>query len=198
MNVTYILSENKDDMYLDMETIAKVFNTSRHNILYHLGQLDNSPNFVNNTYKIQIKLNPGKGRRKTFYNLDMVIEIGYRVRSPQAREFRNWANNILKQYMLAPVRTPMVERLANAMNIDKVEQAERIKELENQVQSMSKRLGNQRALQKEIYSLKEEVVRSKIEITDLYGQLNKIKGNYWKRKLEKIQNYVNHSLDEWK
>ena len=120
------------------------------------------------------------------------------VKSPQAREFRNWANNILKQYILAPVRVPMVERLADAMNVDKVEQAERIKELESQVQSMSKRLGNQRALEKEVFTLKEEVARSNIEIADLYGQLSTMKGNYWKRELEKVQSYVNHSLDEWR
>lgn len=198
MDVTYILSENKDDMYLDTETIAKVFNTSRQNITYHLNQLDDSKTFANNSCKSQIKVPTPNSRPKTYYNLDVVIEIGYRVKSPQAREFRNWANNILKQYMLAPVRVPMVERLADAMNVDKVEQAERIKELEGQVLSLSMRIGNQRALEKEVVQLKEEVARSNIEIADLYGQLSTMKGNYWKRELEKVQSYVNHSLDEWK
>ena len=92
----------------------------------------------------------------------------------------------------------MVERLADAMNVDKVEQAERIKELESQVFSLSRRIGNQRALEKEVVQLKEEVARSNIEIADLYGQLSTMKGNYWKRELEKVQSYVNHSLDEWK
>ena len=197
-NVTYILSENKDDMYLDTETIAQVFNTSRQNIAKHLAKLDEFQTFATNSCKTQIKLRSGNGRPKTYYNLDVVIEVGYMVKSPQAREFRNWANNILKQYILAPVRVPMVERLADAMNVDKVEQAERIKELESQVQSMSKRLGNQRALEKEVFTLKEEVARSNIEIADLYGQLSTMKGNYWKRELEKVQSYVNHSLDEWR
>lgn len=192
MDVTYILSENKDDMYLDAETIGQVFNTSRQNITYHLKELGS---FANN---ICITPRSNNGRRKKLYNLDVVIEIGYRVKSPKAREFRNWANNILKQYMLAPFRVPMVERLADAMNVDKVKQAERIKELESQVLSMSKRLGNQRALEKEVVQLKEEVARSNIEIADLYGKLGTMKGNYWKRELEKVQSFVNHSLDEWR
>lgn len=198
MDVTYILSENKDDMYLDTLTIAEVFNTSRQNISKHLGQLEELETFATNSCKTQITLSSGNGRPKTFYNLDVVIEVGYRVKSPQAREFRNWANNILKQYMLTPAKRSMVDRLADAMNVDKVEQAERIRELESQVQSLSNRMGNQRALEKEVAYLKQEDLRNKIEIADLYGQLSTMKGNYWKRELEKVQSLVNHSLDEWR
>ena len=35
-----------------------------------------------------------------YYNLDMIISIGYRVKSPQGVAFRKWANKILKDYML--------------------------------------------------------------------------------------------------
>jgi len=198
MNVTYILSENKDDMYLDVETIAEVFNTSKRNINKHIQKMRLGEDRGTNSSSILIVPDSLGRMRKKLYNLDVVITIGYWVNSPQAESFRKWGNNILKQYMLAPVRVPMVERLADAMNVDKVEQAERIKELENQVSSMSKRLGNQRALEKEVFTLKEEVARSNIEIADLYGQLSTMKGNYWKRELEKVQSYVNHSLDEWR
>lgn len=198
MNVTYILSENKDDMYLDVETIAEVFNTSKRNINKHIKKIALGEDRGTNSSSILIVPDSLGRMRKKLYNLDVVITIGYWVNSPQAESFRKWGNNILKQYMLAPVRVPMVERLADAMNVDKVEQAERIKELESQVSSMSKRLGNQRALEKEVITLKEEVARSNIEIADLYGQLSTMKGNYWKRELEKVQSYVNHSLDEWR
>ena len=198
MDVTYILSENKDDMYLDAETIAQVFNVTPQNVKYHIGNLELEEDKANNICSILIVPDSIGRLRKKVYNLDVVITIGYMVKSPQAVEFRAWANNILKQYILAPVRVPMVERLADAMNVDKVKQAERIKELEGQVLSMSKRLGNQRALEKEVFTLKEEVARSNIEIADLYGQLSTMKGNYWKRELEKVQSYVNHSLDEWR
>ena len=198
MDVTYILSENKDDMYLDTETIAQVFNVKSKTVNYHISKLGLIEDRTNNIGSILIVPDSIGRMRKKLYNLDVVITIGYMVKSPQAVEFRAWANNILKQYILAPVRVPMVERLADAMNVDKVEQAERIKELESQVYSMSKRLGNQRALEKEVVQLKEEVARSNIEIADLYGQLSTMKGNYWKRELEKVQSYVNHSLDEWR
>lgn len=198
MDVTYVLSENKDDMYLDTETIAQVFNVKSKTVNYHISKLGLIEDRTNNIGSILIVPDSIGRMRKKLYNLDVVITIGYMVKSPQAVEFRAWANNILKQYILAPVRVPMVERLADAMNVDKVEQAERIKELEGQVLSLSRRIGNQRALEKEVVQLKEEVARSNIEIADLYGQLSTMKGNYWKRELEKVQSYVNHSLDEWR
>lgn len=198
MDVTYMLSEKKDDMYLDVVTIAEVFNTSKRNINDHIGKLELGEDRGSNTSSIVIVPDSIGRMRKKLYNLDVVIEIGYRVKSPQAREFRNWANNILKQYMLAPVNKSMVDRLGDALNVDKVEQAERIKELESQVHSLSKRIGNQRALQKAVEYLKQEDIRNKIEIADLYGQLSTMKGNYWKRELEKVQSLVNHSLDEWR
>lgn len=197
IDVKYVLSENKDDMYLDAETIAEVFNTSKRNIDKHILKMKLGDGRRTNSSSILIVPDSIGRMRKRLYNLDVVITLGYWVNTEQAESFRKWGNNILKQYMLAPVRVPMVERLADAMNVDKVQQAERIKELESQVSSMSKRLGNQRALEKEVIQLKEEVARSNIEIADLYGQLSTMKGNYWKRELEKVQSYVNHSLDEY-
>lgn len=197
IDVKYILSENKDDMYLDAETIAEVFNTSKRDINYHINKMKLGDGRRKDISSILIVPDSIGRMRKRLYNLDVVITLGYWVNTEQAESFRKWGNNILKQYMLAPVKVPMVERLADAMNVDKVEQAERIKELEGQVLSMSKRLGNQRALEKEVFTLKEEVARSNIEIADLYGQLSTMKGNYWKRELEKVQSYVNHSLDEY-
>lgn len=35
-----------------------------------------------------------------FYNLDVIISVGYRVKSKRGVEFRRWANSVLKQYML--------------------------------------------------------------------------------------------------
>lgn len=116
MDVTYILSENKDDMYLDAETIGQVFGVKSRTVNYHISELEFIGDRRNNISSILIRPDSLGRMRKKLYNLDVVIEVGYRVKSPQAREFRNWANNILKQYMLAPVRVPMVERLANAID----------------------------------------------------------------------------------
>lgn len=39
-------------------------------------------------------------RNVEYYNLDMIISVGYRVKSKRGVEFRKWANSVLKQYIL--------------------------------------------------------------------------------------------------
>jgi len=47
----------------------------------------------------------GKTYKVEHYNLDMVLSIGYRVKSPEGIQFRRWANNVLERYGLAGVAT---------------------------------------------------------------------------------------------
>ena len=47
----------------------------------------------------------GKAYKVEHYNLDMVLSIGYRVKSPEGIRFRRWANDVLKRYVLAGVAT---------------------------------------------------------------------------------------------
>jgi hypothetical protein len=135
-----------------------------------------------------------------FYDFDVVTYIVYRSDKLEAIQMRKYISDAIDERFNRDVgfQKPLVQRLADAMNVDKVEQAERIKELESQVRSLGHRLGNQRALEREVVSLKEDVVRANVEIADLYGQLSTMKGNYWKRELKKVQSLVNHSLDEWR
>lgn len=42
----------------------------------------------------------GKTYQVEYYNLDMILSIGYRVKSSRGVEFRQWANNVLKEYLL--------------------------------------------------------------------------------------------------
>ncbi|WP_051207368.1 RhuM family protein [Butyrivibrio sp. AE3006] len=42
----------------------------------------------------------GKNYRTKHYNLDVIISVGYRVKSQRGTEFRQWANSVLKQYII--------------------------------------------------------------------------------------------------
>ena len=42
----------------------------------------------------------GKRYKTKYYNLDVIISVGYRVKSKRGVEFRKWANSVLKQYIL--------------------------------------------------------------------------------------------------
>ena len=65
---------------------------------------------------------PSSDRPVTFYSLDVIISVGYRVKSPQGTQFRIWANKVLKDYMLKGVainqkRLEMLEKMVKLLEI---------------------------------------------------------------------------------
>ncbi len=61
-------------------------------------ELDEST--VANFATVQKEGNRTIERNIEYYNLDMIISVGYRVKSKRGVEFRRWANSVLKQYIL--------------------------------------------------------------------------------------------------
>lgn len=95
-------------VWLSQNEIAELFQTTKQNISKHIraifldGELDE--NVVVN-YKLTTTKHgaiPDKVQRKqvAYYNLDMILAIGYRVRSIRGIQFRNYATNILKEYLV--------------------------------------------------------------------------------------------------
>lgn len=50
--------------------------------------------------KMETTASDGKRYQVDYYNLDMILSVGYRVNSQNASRFRQWANSVLKQYIL--------------------------------------------------------------------------------------------------
>lgn len=196
--ISFVHDNKTGKNYFNNKTIAKCTGLDEATVRRHwmsFKDLNTNVQELNVTLKIH-----NIDRPVVFKSFDFLTYVSYRSNKDKAIQMRNYISDAIDEKFNKDVgfQKPMVERLADAMNVEKVKQAERIKELESQVLSMSKRLGNQRALEKEVVQLKEEVARSNIEIADLYGKLGTMKGNYWKRELEKVQSFVNHSLDEWR
>lgn len=78
----------KETVWLTQEQMSELFGTARSSIAYHIGnifkegELDRSAN---------------ASRPPKYYNLDVIISVGYRVKSKRGVEFRKWANSVLKQ-----------------------------------------------------------------------------------------------------
>jgi prophage maintenance system killer protein len=89
----------QDMVWLRQEQMAELFGRERSVITKHIrnvfdeGELDEKSNVQN----LHIA---GSAKPVKFYNLDVIISVGYRVKSQQGTQFRIWANNILKQYLL--------------------------------------------------------------------------------------------------
>ena len=94
-----------ETVWLTQAQMAELFQTDRTSIVRH----------INNIYKIeelereatcakiaqvQIEGNRKVTRQVPYFNLDMIISVGYRVNSKRGVKFRQWANRILKQYLM--------------------------------------------------------------------------------------------------
>ena len=95
------VSPNEDTVWLTQKQMSILYDTSVDNVSLHIKnifkdlELDNS--VVEET---SVTASDGKKYKTKIYNLDMVLAVGYRVKSKNAILFRKWANSILKEYLL--------------------------------------------------------------------------------------------------
>ena len=93
------VSPNEDTVWLTANEIALLFERDPKTIRKHINNVfeENEVDINSNTQKMRIA---GVDQRVTFYSLDVIISVGYRVKSKRGVLFRTWANRILKQYLL--------------------------------------------------------------------------------------------------
>lgn len=95
------VSIDHNTIWLNASDIANIFDVNRPAIVKHIGNIYKTEELdKKSTCSILEQLaNDGKKRKINFYNLDMIISIGYRVNSKKATKFRQWANSVLKEYI---------------------------------------------------------------------------------------------------
>ena len=98
------VSPEEDTIWLTQEQIVFLFNSTKQNISMHINNILGSNELSISTVK-EILTVRYEGKRKVkrkinHYNLDMIISIGYRVNSKRGIMFRQWANKVLKEYLL--------------------------------------------------------------------------------------------------
>ena len=94
-----------DDVWLNVNAIANLFEVQRPAIVKHIKNIydDDELNKESTCSKMeQVRLEGTRSvkRQREYYNLDMIISIGFRVNSKKAIKFRSWANKIIKDYMI--------------------------------------------------------------------------------------------------
>ncbi len=92
-----------ETVWLTQKQIAELFNTKRPAITKHLKNIYASEE-LDETSTCSILEHMGNEGKQTYstkyYNLDAIISVGYRVNSKNATRFRQWANTVLKQYLI--------------------------------------------------------------------------------------------------
>jgi len=94
-----------ETVWLTQQQMAMLFGVKEHNITYHIQGIFKTHELEPEATTQKIRVVRLEGNRKVarsidFYNLDMIISVGYRVNSANATQFRRWATRVLKEYML--------------------------------------------------------------------------------------------------
>lgn len=111
------ITPEQETVWLTQEQMSDLFMTARSSIAYHItnifkeGELDRST-----SVEIFDKSEGKASRPPMYYNLDVIISVGYRVKSKRGVAFRKWANKVLKEYLLN----------GYAINDNRLEQLDRV------------------------------------------------------------------------
>ena len=156
------VSKNEETVWLNQNQIAELFETTQQNISTHISNIFNEEELDSSVHKdFLYTAKDHKQYSVTFYNLDMILAVGYRVKSNRAIEFRRWASTILKEKILK-----------TTTNNDITTQT--FVEIINQVNSINKRLTRLEEIDKR-FDIKDKILFEKdvVDALDVIDSLVK-------------------------
>ena len=92
----------EENVWLTQKSMAELFETTRNNITMHIKNIFEDGELQEKTVSKDSLLTAkdGKNYKTKFYNLDLIIAVGYRVKSVRGTQFRIWANKLIKEYLI--------------------------------------------------------------------------------------------------
>lgn len=93
---------NEETMWLTQQQLCELYQTSKSNVSEHIKHIFEDEELIESSVvrKFRTTATDGKTYEVNHYNLDMIISLGYRVRSVTATRFRQWATERLKEYII--------------------------------------------------------------------------------------------------
>jgi len=152
-----------ESVWLTQAQMAMLFDKSNKTISEHIGNIFKEGELLENSVvrKFRITASDGKSYETNHYNLDVIISVGYRVKSKQGTQFRIWATQRLKEYIIKGF-TLNDERFKSGQSMDYFnELQDRIRDIR-----LSERFFYQKI--KDIYFLKPKT----LAYTTEYGEIN--------------------------
>jgi hypothetical protein len=152
-NIKVEILAHNENVWLSQKRISELFGVATNTINEHLKNIYHSKELQEDSTIRDFRIVQKEGNREVerttkFYNLDAILSVGYRVNSHQATQFRIWATNILKEYIIKGFSMDD-ERLKNGRYFGK----DYFKELLERVRSI-------RASERKIYQ----------QITDIFAE----------------------------
>lgn len=168
-----------DTVWLSQQQMATLFNQTKQNISLHINncfkerELEKGAT-VKESLTVQKEGNRTVKRKIEFYNLDVIISVGYRVKSKQGTQFRIWATHVLRDYLLK----------GYALN-------QRMNRIENHVEDLSQKV-NEISLQINSRAIPTQGVFFNGQIFDAYELASRIIRSA-KKTIVLIDNYIDEN-----
>ena len=99
-NVKLEVNIKDETVWLTQDQMAKLFCKSKSTINEHIKNIYKSSELLEEETMSKFGNSEFSDKPTNYYNLDMIISVGYRVNSKQGVQFRKWANKVLKEYLI--------------------------------------------------------------------------------------------------
>ncbi len=92
----------EETVWLTQAQMTQLFQTTKQNVSLHIGNIFKEGELNKNSVVKDFLTTAadGKSYHTSYYNLDVIISVGYRVKNIRGTQFRQWANSVLKDYLL--------------------------------------------------------------------------------------------------
>jgi len=186
-----------DTVWLTQKQMADLFGKARNTITEHVNNIFEEKELQENSVCrfFRHTAKDGKNYNTKYYNLDVIISVGYRVKSQRGTQFRQWATNILRQYLLSGYAIhekrikDIEDRIDNISTELRSELKKEIIEIHKSLLEIAKRpivINNNNSILLGSHSLEEKIISL---IDQIISDLNSdnIKVTKFKRAKEDIQ-----------
>ena len=104
-NIRLEVNMHEETVWLTSKQMSELFETTKRNIEMHIVNIYEEKELEEDStrkdfFQVQIEGNREVKRTQKIYNLDVIISVGYRVKSKNGIAFRKWANKVLKDYLI--------------------------------------------------------------------------------------------------
>ena len=171
-NIELEVSLENETVWLTQKQMSELFDRDRTVITRHINNIFKEEELDKKSVSANFALtaNDGKVYNTEHYNLDVIISVGYRVKSKRGTQFRIWANKILKDYLIK----------GYAINEKKLkEQSQKLIELQRTIEILNRTVNTQRIELDEAKGLLNVISQYNyaLKILDDYDHQNFYKGS---------------------
>ena len=181
-NIELEVSLENETVWLTQKQMSELFDRDRTVITRHINNIFKEEELVEKS-NVQKMHFPNSDKPTALYSLDVIISVGYRVKSKRGTQFRIWANKILKDYLIK----------GYAINEKKLkEQSQKLIELQRTIEILNRTVNTQRIELDEAKGLLNVISQYSyaLKILDDYDHQNLYKGSVT---LEESYKYSNKS-----